>query len=586
MKHISNLKFQPSPDFSRMGNALTRMQISACIPFFKPFPSGNDQMPGYSVPIRLMKAIVKIGLVAVLLFLANQSLLHGDDMKAGDEYKGVVLPSEKEAPEGESKASVTVRDTVEKPLSPQLLGYNHYWTWMEKSILDGTNGEPALSAKYLATMKGYPFHLVRMSGTCGQHFEWKKSIGPIATRPPHNFDEQNPKDIKTARFGVVEWINSVHAIDPSAQFVWTFNMWRESPEDNADLVQFLRGDKTSTPRNGVNWAEKRIAYGIAEPVDVAIWELGNEMDWGAQKYDIKRYVSECKKVIAAVRAVDPKMKIAAQTQTSPWNPMWKKKGIDWRDWHRTILKELGDQIDYISFHPYYYGMPPSILETYINAIADDIHQITGSDRIKIFNSEHAKWPDLPGKGGIGTPEWRNSWYLTHALVGCIDTATWMNRMICNKEVTAQAYHCVSSGPWGIFKRDAKTGDLYQTGIAEMFKMLSAAFGDALFSTEITGDFTDVTKSNLTLTVSAMRTPKGMNFFIVNRAPKLTRPITFTLPGKYRLVKTATLTAESLHSVNTLTDHPIQVKETACDVPLTSYTVPPKSIVALYAVRTE
>jgi len=60
MKHIDNLKFQPSPDFSRLENVLTRMQISDGIPFFKPFPGGHDQMPGYSVPIRIlnMKAIV------------------------------------------------------------------------------------------------------------------------------------------------------------------------------------------------------------------------------------------------------------------------------------------------------------------------------------------------------------------------------------------------------------------------------------------------------------------------------------------------------------------------------------------------
>jgi hypothetical protein len=229
----------------------------------------------------------------------------------------------------------------------------------------------------------------------------------------------------------LEWFEAPQG-DPKAEFVWVRNMRRESPEDARDLAEFLCGPATS------QWGAKRAAYGFKEPLKVAIWELGNELDWGRDKMDVDEYIRRCKLWMAAIRKVCPDAVFAAHAATAPWEA---RQALIWREWQRKVIAELGSDIKYMAFHPYYRGQSPVVMFKYVDALASDIKD-SGHTGIKLYMSEHAKFP--PGGGASSN---KANWFHTHSLGGCLDTAEWFLLVMARPEIECMAYHSFSSGPW-------------------------------------------------------------------------------------------------------------------------------------------
>jgi len=482
------------------------------------------------------------------------------------------------------RAKITVyEDKRVKRVDRALLGYNFNW-FNYQDVMDKDPNSLKISKGFLRLFKGFPMPLNRMSGTPSQTFKWKWSIGPLSERKPQKLVPWSGK-AKT-RMGIVEWIKSVQAIDPKAKFTWTLNLTKDTPQDAADLAEFLTGDGKSNPNGGVNWAKKRIEYGIKKPVDVAIWELGNELDWKDHNRrnfpTVSVYTKVCRKVIAAIKKVDPKAKFAANSATTPEDKSYNKYG-GWEVWHRGVLRDIGNKIDYIAFHAYYYGYPPVKLEGFMNVIRRDAIRILGrkkSDKLKFYVSEHARWPDsLPDK---------SKWYSTHALKGCLATGQWLNRMLSRKDVAAAAYHSFMSGPWGLFYYDEAKKRFYKTGIADLFEVLNDAYkeGRNVVRVRISGKLTDVTKAGYTLSTAVMTTRRGLNIILVNREPNKKRKIAFEFQKKYRLVKVTTLTAKSMESYNTVDRKEIKVssKKIKSKEDFKSYLMPEKSLAVLYLKR--
>ena len=505
--------------------------------------------------------------------------------KPGDEYQAVDRAATTEAMDDAEAlpASVTIRKSqVIRPWSPQLFGYNHNWIWANKMIMDQEKPDSLdLDPAYLKLVEGSPLPLNRMSGTGSQYFSWKKAIGPLSDREPMSLTHWQ-KAPEVQRAGPVEWINSVLRTDPQAKFVWVFNMTKDSVADCADMVEFLTGDPEHDKNGDINWAAKRVKLGLPEPVRVAAWELGNEIDWH-RHIAVAEYIKQCQAIIKAVRAIDPEARFAAHAATAPWSTAAKKPRADgdWKVWHREVLKTLGEDIESLVLHPYYHGLPiPELEEKYLNVLRDDILSITGSDRIKLFISEHAMWPPRPKD-----QQWSTTWYQTHGLIGSLATAEWLNRMLNRPDIGMMTYHCYSGGPWGAIYRD-KEGTLYTTAIHEMFNLLLNHGGTQVLATEVKGEMADIHVNDLSLTVTAIETASGLNLVLVNRDPNTPRELTFTFEKNYHLNSETTLTAKDLHAYNTSSDRPITINTTVNDStkPFTTYTLAPKALTILTLSR--
>lgn len=177
--------------------------------------------------------------------------------------------------------------------------------------------------------------MIRYPGGCFVHnFEWKDTVGPVAERP--NFT-----------FGLNEYLAFCQA--SKAVPLITVSAERCSPQSAAELVDYLNAPAdTAHP-----WAQKRAAWGHPAPFGVAWFELGNESDHGThlmkdlKAHTASSYCEWAKAAIAAMRAVDPTVKIGVHAATSkpPEDP-----------WNLLILKELGGLADYLAIHTYYVGV--------------------------------------------------------------------------------------------------------------------------------------------------------------------------------------------------------------------------------------
>lgn len=463
----------------------------------------------------------------------------------GQEYDGVAI-ARSEAAAGVLAARVAVRESVVvRPVSPLLFGFNHNWHQSENVVFGPTSRE--ITPDYLEAVRGLPMPLNRMSGTESQYFRWKLAVGPLDQRTPQ---KPHAGGIPLWRLGPLEWVQATWRIDPTAEFAWVLNMWKETPGDHADLARLF----TAGPDD--EWGRHRFAAGIERPVPVRIWELGNELDWGEFREDfpLDRYIAECRKAIAAVRSVIPDARFAAHALTAPWSPRALELPGGWRTWHRTVLRELGPDLDYIVLHPYYHGSPVPEVERFIQALTDDILEVTKSDRIKLFISEHAAWPPRPTEPG---KKWQDTWHLTHGLHGCLATAEFLNRLLSRPQVGAAAYHSFSAGPWGVVYRDGKTGRDYHTGIYDLFRLYGEALGQEVIASEVSGPRADVLQTDLTFTAVAMRTAEGVNLVLVNREPSAVREVSFAFERGYDLVETHSLTAETMESHHTATTKDMQ-----------------------------
>jgi alpha-N-arabinofuranosidase len=86
----------------------------------------------------------------------------------------------------------------------------------------------------------------------------------------------------------------------------------------------------------------RARDGHPQPYRVTYWEIGNEIwgDWVRGHSDADTYARNLTKYVAAMRAVDPSIRVIAV-------------GDNDMAWNRTVLERSGEPFDYLAIHHYY-----------------------------------------------------------------------------------------------------------------------------------------------------------------------------------------------------------------------------------------
>lgn len=459
---------------------------------------------------------------------------------------------------------------VIKYVYPEMYGINFEWGGGEtvELALEGKTTE--IREEYVKAFDGC-MPQARAAGMSANRLYWKGAIGPMTDRTLQKFWENAPRK---QQFGPVEWYKSCLAIDPSCKFIVTLNLY-DTQENIADYVEFLLGDGTVNYNGGVNWAQERIKNGLEKPIDVFAFELANEIDVPSEgDWEIERYVAESKRTIQTIKSIAPDAKIAVMRKT--------ESTADRDKWHRMLLYELGDQIDYIAVHLYYRN-ERSARPTRFNELVKDIKSITGDDRIQILITEHAGNP-------TGSPVYDSVEYrMPHTMEGVLLTAEFyiMNSYI--PAVRTASYHCINSANWSVAY--TRSGRVERTGIGDLLRLSKDYFvGECIKISQSEYDPNYGEPLNYDDSFgAAVKTDDGVNLYLVNRTGEH-KTFEFTFKeGKYKAVQYSQISASSMQSDRYKSHQEgIEYKENiSIDTGyLTSYTVPPYSVTGLKLVKCE
>ena len=244
----------------------------------------------------------------------------------------------------------------------------------------------------------------------GQDYHWIWGVGPRDRRPAWvnmSWDE----DPEPSDFGTLEYLAFCEAIGAEPNMVVNVegrgvtvaeaaalraegrDIYSESrqatDQEAAGWVEYVNGPATS------KYGALRAKHGHPEPFGVKYWEIGNEIwgDWVRDYSDAATYVVNARRYVRAMKAVDPSIKIIAV-------------GHNDMEWNRTVLREIGDEIDMISIH-HYYGqddspagranlmLKPLWFEKFYGRVGELIRELQPDRKITLAINEWATTLPLP-----------------------------------------------------------------------------------------------------------------------------------------------------------------------------------------------
>ncbi|MHB1173086.1 MAG: arabinosylfuranosidase ArfA [Lacisediminihabitans sp.] len=185
-------------------------------------------------------------------------------------------------------------------------------------------------------------------------FRWEDSVGPVGERPRRLDLAWRATD--TNEFGLhefMEWVGEV-----GAEPLIAVNLGTRGTQEALDLLEY------SNYASGTTWAEKRIANGAADPFDIRLWCLGNEMDgpWQLGQKSADEYGRLAAQTAKAMKRFDKDLALVACGSSHRVMPTFGA-------WEATVLSHTYEYVNYISLHAYY-DPGASNTQTFLCSAAD------------------------------------------------------------------------------------------------------------------------------------------------------------------------------------------------------------------------
>jgi alpha-N-arabinofuranosidase len=229
-------------------------------------------------------------------------------------------------PTGPLAVSVDVdASRVVRQIPRTLYGTNVEWFYDGNGLWD--EKAKGLNIPVMAALKDLNVSMVRFpGGALTDYYHWRDGTGSQGARPtrPHGMDDGSSVN----HFGTDELIAVCKLT--GAEPLISVNLARGTPQEAADWVQYVeRADPGAT-----------------------VWELGNEPylnQKGSVNFDAAGYADKVNAFAAAMRGVDPKLRLIA----AGGNNFGRYQFVKQADWDKTLLSKAGASIDYLAVHNSY-----------------------------------------------------------------------------------------------------------------------------------------------------------------------------------------------------------------------------------------
>ncbi len=169
-------------------------------------------------------------------------------------------------------------------------------------------------------------------------YNWEDGVGPVESRPKRL--DLAWGTTETNEFGKNEFMKWCKKA--GSDCMMAVNLGTRGPEEARNLVEYMNH------RDNSAWADLRKQHGYAEPWNVKLWCLGNEMDgrWqmGAKTAsDYGKIANEASKMMKWTDGSIETVLCGSSSRNSP----------TFGEWEATSLDIAYDSIDYVSLHQYY-----------------------------------------------------------------------------------------------------------------------------------------------------------------------------------------------------------------------------------------
>ena len=444
------------------------------------------------------------------------------------------------------------------------------------------------------------FPLIRLGAMEANLFDWKTSIGNYNDRPITMISRDGYYD--KIHTGLDDIVNGFTKVDKNAAFSYTVNLW-SGYRDIANMAEYLVGDGKFNINGGENWAERRKANGVEDPVNIVVWELGNEVDLkvsgksdDASPYDACRlnllsadeYAEKCLSAIKAILSVDDKAVFAVHDVTSYVNGGKSENGAEhkWRAAVFEKLKPYMSHIKYLSMHRYYNNAEAShnistIVDRHITNTIEDLDRILGEGHgIKIYFSEQSFHYVAGSNLNNGAQD-------IYDMETVLNLSDFYNRVLPRSEVGAasffsSAFSMSDKWQWAAYydingeTKPGATIDLMRLykkyGIGSVLPVTLKNKSESYFDIGL--------KSQVS--AAAVKTADGVNVFLTNLSDTDSYNVYFPETQSYSLVKEHILTGKTLKSANYKNKNGIRLSVNEYDAKrrLVKYCVPRASVVVL------
>ncbi len=173
-------------------------------------------------------------------------------------------------------------------------------------------------------------------------FQWKKTIGPVETRPGHL--NRNWRYYSTDGLGYDEYLQLCEDLGAAPLFVvnvglghgYTFSLdeTKALVQDALDAIEYANGDATTT------WGARRIANGHPEPYHLKFIEIGNENYQSGRGQQSEQYAERYNMFYTAIKEKYPDIITIGNVES------WGTDNPSWRNYYPV---ELVDEHYYRSF---------------------------------------------------------------------------------------------------------------------------------------------------------------------------------------------------------------------------------------------
>ena len=205
-------------------------------------------------------------------------------------------------------------------------------------------------------------------------YNWEDGVGPRDQRPTRLDLAWHTSDSNAV--GVHEFYDWCETVGTKAMLA--INLGSRGLDDARNFVEYVNGP------TGSKWGDLRKKNGRADPFDVRLWCLGNEMDgpWQVGHKTADEYGRLANETAKTLRAFDKTLELIVCGSSH-------SDMATYPEWERVVLEHTYDSVDHISLHMYFnnranhtanYLAMNEKLDRYIGTVASTINFVKGKKR--------------------------------------------------------------------------------------------------------------------------------------------------------------------------------------------------------------